>query len=130
MFIFLQYHFFLFNPIWLKSACLLHTAVAVYTLFLFAPLFDRQGRLPKISLAQHQVNGHSLALRNLMACIMQKNGLEYWQMTPHIERKKPKIIQNENEEDIAVEDKKKYNWKVKPFQVGQTIIAVYDDYCL
>ena len=27
-------------------------------------------------------------------------------MTPHIERKKPKIIQNENEEDIAVEDKK------------------------
>ena len=34
----------------LVEECLLHTAVAVYTLFLFTPFFDRQGRLPKIAL--------------------------------------------------------------------------------
>ena len=52
--------------------CLSHTAVVVYTLFLFVPPFDRQEGLPKID----QENGHSLALRNLMACIMQKKWTE------------------------------------------------------
>ena len=56
-------------------------------------------------------------------------------MTPHIERKKPKIIQNENEEDIAVEDKKNTIGKSSLFKLAKPsllymMITVYSLYVL